>query len=314
MVEVRQKYFHLFWIPFFGLGKTWALRKADNKIYELPIDHENYLNAHDFKIKTPWYTFTGPILILAGLILGSVIMNISQILDQKNAEERFENKISVLNEQYEKIEPDDYVKLTPTKQWGSTYPLLQVLEVRPKEVVFKKVVPSLNSYDLSAIKLQSIFSSADMLDTVVISKEKLQKAVKREFEYAGVDLYGDGAEYIVENIMRYNGPVIIDRNTGSYNDKGVTIEFLNHGWPVTVVGIENKAGELKFETTFPIQLGSSDNIHDPAGVLSLTATNFKLNTPYEFEMVMVDSLNKEHRYNVKQVKGKYVEKILTKVK
>ncbi len=66
-IEVRQSYFHLVWIPFFGLGKKWVIRK-DGKLYELPAVYINIIKQNNIKVKSPWYTFSGLILILVCML------------------------------------------------------------------------------------------------------------------------------------------------------------------------------------------------------------------------------------------------------
>ena len=67
-IERRQRYFHLFWIPFFGIGKTWGMRShKDNKLYVPSPAVEQALNALPLKEKTPWYTYSFLILVLAAV-------------------------------------------------------------------------------------------------------------------------------------------------------------------------------------------------------------------------------------------------------
>jgi hypothetical protein len=69
-IERRQKYFHLFWIPFFGIGKIWAIKKhGDDKLYEPTSDLRNLLEALPIEHKTPWYTFSLFFLLLSGGIV-----------------------------------------------------------------------------------------------------------------------------------------------------------------------------------------------------------------------------------------------------
>lgn len=65
-VEVRQKCFHLFWIPFFGIGKIYGLC-ADGELYNLPDDMEHIVRDR-MHHKTPWYTFIGLIAVTAIVI------------------------------------------------------------------------------------------------------------------------------------------------------------------------------------------------------------------------------------------------------
>ena len=62
-IEVRQHYFHFFWIPFFSLGKKWAIRK-NNELYEMPgVLKSTIRNREDIKVNTPWYTYAGLLLL-----------------------------------------------------------------------------------------------------------------------------------------------------------------------------------------------------------------------------------------------------------
>ena len=66
-VEVRQKCFHLFGIPFFSLGKMYVFRK-DGKLYNLTPELEAVLREKTVH-KTPWYTYIGFIIVLLGFLL-----------------------------------------------------------------------------------------------------------------------------------------------------------------------------------------------------------------------------------------------------
>src|SRR5690349_9358749 len=68
-IEARQKYFHLFWIPFFSMGRKWAVRKG-GQLYELPQSLETLVKTSSATsaVKTPFYTYAGPLLIAAGVI------------------------------------------------------------------------------------------------------------------------------------------------------------------------------------------------------------------------------------------------------
>jgi hypothetical protein len=202
-IEVRQKYFHLFWIPFFAIGKKWVI-KRNNKLYELPIEYEAYLDSHAFKVRTPWYAFAGPLLLIFGVIVGNIVSVIDEKIEHGKSEARFEKEMDVLHQKFVMAKTSDYFKLAQIKRGGEAYPLLQVLEVRPQEIVFKRLVTRLDSYELSDAQLQSIFSNPVMIDTIRLSKEKLAKTVERKYnsQFAGADLFDDGSEYITSVIFR----------------------------------------------------------------------------------------------------------------
>jgi hypothetical protein len=70
-IEHRQAYFHLFWIPFFSLGKRWVIRK-DGKMYVMADAFKPIVEQIPNKKGTPWYTFTGLLLGLAAIIFFSI--------------------------------------------------------------------------------------------------------------------------------------------------------------------------------------------------------------------------------------------------
>ena len=67
-IEVRQRYFHLFWIPFFPIGKIYGIRKqGDSNLYEVPPQIKNAVLSK-VDVKTPWYSYS---IFIIALIIGS---------------------------------------------------------------------------------------------------------------------------------------------------------------------------------------------------------------------------------------------------
>src|ERR1700754_2783213 len=73
-IEVRQRCFYLFQLPFFGMGKQWSIRKND-QLFELPAAYKDAIRQRgEWQVPTPWYVYTGPVLLtLIGLcfVIGS---------------------------------------------------------------------------------------------------------------------------------------------------------------------------------------------------------------------------------------------------
>ena len=72
--EVRQRYAHLFWIPFFPIGKLWAIKKrgSGDDLYEMPNEIRRHIEQRfGDEIGTPWYSWSLFLLaLLAGLFFG----------------------------------------------------------------------------------------------------------------------------------------------------------------------------------------------------------------------------------------------------
>lgn len=83
-VEVRAKYFHIMYIPFFATGKETVLLFRDGNRYIVPDAYKAAGIALAEKAATPWYSFSG--LILAPLVLFGVIL----FLNMRSGNERQE--------------------------------------------------------------------------------------------------------------------------------------------------------------------------------------------------------------------------------
>ncbi|MEP7239017.1 MAG: zinc-ribbon domain-containing protein [Ferruginibacter sp.] len=83
---VFQKYAHVFWIPFFPIGKT-AVSQCDHcnqvlKLKEMPLSLKTAYENIRSKYKTPIWMFTG--LALVALLITAGVVN-SQIRDERNS-------------------------------------------------------------------------------------------------------------------------------------------------------------------------------------------------------------------------------------
>jgi hypothetical protein len=89
-LEVRQKYAHLFWIPFFPIGKIWVVKKGGlDTLYEMPVEIKNSILARYGTPGTPWYSFA---LFIIGLTIGLFYL-IGDKLEQQGFKNDYYNAI-----------------------------------------------------------------------------------------------------------------------------------------------------------------------------------------------------------------------------
>jgi hypothetical protein len=89
--EYRQKYFHLFFIPFFPLGRFWAVRQG-GKLYHPNPELEQVLNGLRPGVKHGIWAWSGPLLGIACWL----IISLSNNMEEKAHRNRMEKHNAML--------------------------------------------------------------------------------------------------------------------------------------------------------------------------------------------------------------------------
>ena len=84
--EYRQKYFHLFFIPCFPLGRFWAVRQG-GKLYQPTPEAEQALRSLNIGGKQGLWAWTGPLLGIACWIIFGISSGIEDAARQRRNEE-----------------------------------------------------------------------------------------------------------------------------------------------------------------------------------------------------------------------------------
>ncbi len=88
-IVVKQRYFHIFWIPFFPIGKIWGLKRAGSEdLYEIPAALAPTIKKN-LSVGTPWYSFS---LVILGMVVASVLF-LQHLQKEQNWEDNFYNRL-----------------------------------------------------------------------------------------------------------------------------------------------------------------------------------------------------------------------------
>ncbi len=97
-VEIRQNYFHLLGLPCFDMGTTWHIRKGPS-LSLMPDAYQQQIDTDKLKVRTPWRTFTLPILIMVcmvaynlNVVWGKRQKNQQAMENEAKAKQLFENQ------------------------------------------------------------------------------------------------------------------------------------------------------------------------------------------------------------------------------
>lgn len=165
-IQVRQRYAHLFWIPFFPIGKVYGFKRpGDSNLYELPDGITQIIQARYSKeIRTPWYSY---FLIVAALVVGAWIFVNDEI-----------KSVQYENDFYMSQAKSKMMVKYPTT--GDFY----VFEAYNRETGYKStsIVLKVNSYDEDTVEFTSGYK--DMFE-----KDIYDYQVSREFKKEGQYVY-----------------------------------------------------------------------------------------------------------------------------
>jgi hypothetical protein len=204
-VEVRQKYFHLFWIPFFSLGKIWCVRKGD-ELYDLNDDAKKQVKTANVEVKTPFYTYAG--LIAVALLF--VFSNIQGTTKSSNyngmATEIAESRKQELPTRLDNITENSYIIVSNCGN-PKELSLCKVETMKNGTIALLKLDGFSNANLPDITEVETAFNNTVELATdVKTTADNLHKAISKDYNPLsatykdGNDIFGDGQKYCVQYV------------------------------------------------------------------------------------------------------------------
>lgn len=299
-LEVRQSYFHLFWIPFFGLGKRWIVRKGD-KMYEMPAEIKLLAQKTLTGIRTPWYTCAGPILIVTGLIIFSIVTKVEDHQQHKRSVSDFNERAAVLGEKLQHITTSDFITVIDAAHPYSDRLYLKVEDIKGDDIM---VTPVESKYG-EPMKVEKEYNQhASTLPSVKMSYKKLLTAYPKVYdstegaaEYRqGASLLNDEKNYIVKEVVRHFRPIIKVSFANFFSKSEISIRCHNEGWPVTITEMKNLVGNIDWSEMINTEVPGGESRYSSS--YNLEGKNIKYGEPYKFVMTLKDSTGHFFKYEL----------------
>ncbi len=280
-IERRQKYFHLYWIPFFATGKMWAIRKED-KLYDLPSEYEAVLAAKEIKHKTPFYAFAFPLLAVVGLIVYLLGIQIDNYTSKKRAQERFNVELANLNEKIAAPMLNDFYELDGIKNYSAdTY--VKVHAVKGDSIQLHYIETKTSWYSSSGSgELAAYFSDTpDMSNLAWVTKSQLKKCIQEsygDYSFKGnyLPITEDSINYRLVKIYHFKGPDLVDRGEGNMANGLITITLINKGLSTTITEIKNIESNVKWSTVLPLKASANQKFTITGSYEELPLYNIKI--------------------------------------
>ncbi|NME67992.1 hypothetical protein [Flammeovirga aprica] len=294
-IERRQKYFHLYWIPFCPVEKMWALRK-NGELYDLPAEYAAILEAKGLQHKTPFYTFALPLLVIAGFAFYGAKEKIRQYQSSQRVEQSFTEGLASLNEKVASPMPLDYYRLDAIGDYKSnTY--LKVLAVQ-NDSIFAQLPyfePRWSSSQTSG-KLDTYFPQdpvPSQLKWFAIAdfKNCIQTEYKdNDFEGGSLLIDDKAKNYRLVNIYHFEGPDFKDKGEGSMANDQIAITLINEGLTTTITDIKPIKGNVEWTSELPLT-ASADRKFTLKG-------SYKAVPTYKVQITCKNADNSTYRYEL----------------
>lgn len=304
-IEIRQKYFHIYWIPFFGLGKIWAIRK-NGELYELPVQYIQEIKRRKIKVRSPWYTYTWPILICLGFLIYGVNERIKENRWREQDMKSFTENIQTLNYDIDHAKVNEIFTLDNTTEVSSESAMyLKVEKIYADKILFT-LIPGF-FLDSSQLELEECYNqNKTNLDTISIKKAELKKAINNDFEvsrtgnFKGVTLLNSNNSYAIAKIEQKFEPKI--NITKTYIDyKVIQIELTNSSTAFRILSIKNISNAIPWNTKLPCEVNAGTKSKPTVFLLENTENekfSFYGNNSYITEIKILDSNNIEYTYRI----------------
>ena len=313
-IEIRQSYFHLFWIPFFGLGKKWAINKG-GKLYELPADFEEVVRPLENTIRTPWYTFAGPLLLLAGGIIFWANSEFQEYQDKQSSISYFKKKNEVLEYELRHLSDKDIITLQEVSKeyWSDKMFYAKVEKVSGETITVTPVSsPSNKPMDVEdsymRFRQQAATFDIPLQQLLVAYPKKYDSSSGTALVQYGRRIMNNDRNYIVKEVVHHFGPIIGSSGSGSYGIEGISMAFYNAGWPVVISGIKTLEGNIDWTENIGNDFPGKQSEWSYNCVLR--GKNYSPGQHYKFLLSLTDSTSQVHQY---EVEGVNLEKTIKKL-
>lgn len=319
-IEIRQKYFHIYLIPFFGLGKTWAIRR-NGELYELPQEYIQEIKRRKIKVRSPWYTYTLPILAVVGLL---VFVSVERIKDyQFNKQQRihFVENIPKLDAKIENARINEFYVINEVDEIRAGFQMnLKVEKVYVDKILFI-IIPEF-LVDSSGLQLEDYYlHNKTHLDTISILKSDLKKSFERDYDqsktytFKGKNLLKSGKLYSLYKIDEGFQPNL--KSSILFKDyTEIQIQVENTGSEFTILSIKNRENNVPWDIKLPLKIESGNKNKPSVFILGSKKQkdfSFYDHDFYKADIEVVDLFGIKHLYKISG-DGEYCSFTQTEVK
>lgn len=297
--EVRQAYFHLCGVPFFGLGKRWVMRKGSS-MYEMPLEIQTLAKSTLTGIRTPLYTFIG-LLVIAGLCIYFSAVNLyDDYRSHKITVNDYKEKVTELSAKVQHLTTNDFIALAERERSYPNSLYLKVENIKGDDIM---VTPVACEKD-DPMKVEDAYTRhAGTLPKVKVSYKKLLVAYPKVWDSANngawprqaANLLNDDKFYIVTNVVRRFMPVV-KVSYANFETNNIAIRCRNEGYTGTIIEMKNVVGNIDWSEIINTEFPGGQS--EAGSYYHLTGKGIASGQPYKFIMTLKDTTGHLHKYEI----------------
>ena len=261
-------------------------------------------------VRTPFYTYAGPLLIIIGLLIYKIDDNYSNYKSKQRAVKSFNAEKAVLESKLQHLTTKDFISvLRLGNGWMDTTIYLKIEDIKGDEITVTPVemtTPTEGFYARAWEVEDEYTRYANTLPSVKISYKQLQAAYVKEYTSSsdrealkrqGINLLNDGGSYVTTAVVRHFGPIVSKRGTGGYGGMQLSIDMGNEGWPATISDIKELTGNGDWSKNLNKEVpGRELGLFGPA--FTLSAIHCMEGKPYKIIMTLKDTTGQLYKYEI----------------
>ncbi|MCW3126437.1 MAG: hypothetical protein JWO03_2095 [Bacteroidetes bacterium] len=301
-ILLKQKVFHIFYIPVVPIEKVYTMQLSDGKLYNLPAHLHASVDERG-PHRTPFYAFALPLLVMAGLLISWGVEKKHKYdrTSMHQAEQKALADSATI--ELDRLSPQHYIKLTDvTDKYSTENTYLKVRSIHGSSVVLEKMGFAVHYYNNNnpAFVRNFFMRHESELDTVVLPMQLLREANIAGYEdnvtdYKTPDLLHDGHKYRISSVFYVAPGPSLSIYTGDDAHTDFSLVMLrNMGDPARLVEIRDATdSSIHIREKLPMQI-RTDN----------SESHFELRVEgnaehdYEATLILEDSLHKHYQYRL----------------
>lgn len=294
--QLRQKYGHLFWIPFIPLGTMWVINRGDGKLYHCPPDMEHTLRQR-YPRGGSIFAWSGLLLIAAIAIIYTISEKVSEHKWKKHYDTEYAEGAEKLQQSMSQLKPGQFLLLRGKESGSGDYGWqklpLKILKVNANDILAGTYAEGFASStfttdDASIVQLDLQNS---IRDSFTITKEQLKKSVAMSrgeintVEGFPIKDFYLGGVFSVVDVRDLGGPML-EEKANAAGKSATYFEILNKGFDVIADSIVPKTAGTSWQLSKKHYLGNGEIVAvkcDGRGQAVLYCSD-TLNNHYRYEI------------------------------